>query len=204
MATPKFDRISVELSRRLNDPVAAAATNGSTLTAAQRNEFVNMALQELFNMKWQQYGGDIAGFTKELPELIVPRTGTLSSSSYVIASPNLDFVQLVEVVAPVSKYCTIRPSRLRFLVSMGTIPTMAGTANNPIAIESGGVIYIYPATSFVSGTITMNIIVAPLDPTTGGYLTQGGTYDSPFSPDWENTIVEIAVQLFDKDKGNVR
>jgi hypothetical protein len=35
-------------------------------------------------------------------------------------------------------------------------------------------------------------------------LTQGGTYDSPFSPDWENTIVEIAVQLFDKDKGNVR
>jgi hypothetical protein len=87
---------------------------------------------------------------------------------------------------------------------MGTIPTMAGTANNPIAIESGGVIYIYPAASFVSGTITMNIIVAPLDPTTGGYLTQGGTYDSPFSPDWENTIVEIAVQLFDKDKGNVR
>jgi len=203
MATPKFDRISVELSRRLNDPVAAAATNGSTLTAAQRNEFVNMALQELFNMKWQQYGGDIAGFTKELPELIVPRTGTLSSSSYVIASPNLDFKELVSLVID-TKSATIRPAHLRNTISTGHITTMAGSANCPIAVHSYSAIYVFPVSTYVSQTFLMDIVRLPVDPTSGGFLTQGGSYDSPFSPEWENTIIEIAVQLFDKDKGNVR
>jgi hypothetical protein len=203
MATPKFDRISVELSRRLNDPVSGATSNGANLTAVERNEFINMALQELFNQKWQQYGGDIANFTKELPELVVPRSGSLAASIYTIASPNLDFKALVSFVVD-SKFATIRPAHLRNTVASGRIESMAGSANFPVAINSNGVIYVYPTATFIAQSFTMDIIKSPLDPTTGGYLTQGGSYDSPFSPEWENQIVEIAVELFDKDKGNVR
>ena len=203
MATPKFDRISVELSRRLNDPVVAATSNGSNITAIQRNEFVNMALMELFNLKWQQHGGDIENFTKEFPELIVTRLASLSSSSYTIVNPNLDFRALVSIVVD-SKFATIRPAHLKNTVASGAVAQMAGSATNPTEIYSRGKIYVYPTATFIAQGFTMDIIRAPLEPTTGEYLAQGGSTDSPYNPEWENTIVEIAVQLFDKDKGNVR
>jgi hypothetical protein len=201
MATPKFDRMSVEFSKRINDPVAAEGTDGKFVTSAVRELFLNQALQALFGMYWEKTGGDPTSFHSLFPELVVPRTVTLSSSKYTIATPNLDFKKLVEAV-PASKYATILPATKKSSAEIGYPSYNAGSANNPVAVESGGIIYVYPAASFVSSSTVLTIIVQPLDPTTGGYLTGGGSYDSPFAPNWEEEIIQTATRIFDKDKGN--
>lgn len=204
MATPKIDRMSVEFSKRIHDPVAAAATNGGNISADERTLFLNMAMMDLFNRIWLQVKGDIQEFAQILPELIKSRSITLTTSKYTIANPNLDYRALAEATVTSSNlYCTIRQASQKSLVESGRIPQMAGSATTPVAIEAGGVIYFYPAASFASESAVINIVTIPKDPTTGAFLAQGGSYDSPYFEDWENRIVEIAVELFDKDKGNI-
>jgi len=51
MATPNYDKISVELSQRVGDPVSAAATNGVKWSSAQRDVFINSACRRWLN-RW--------------------------------------------------------------------------------------------------------------------------------------------------------
>jgi hypothetical protein len=51
MASPNFNALVVTLSYMIDDPVAAAATNGDTITSAQRVTFLNDAVRICLN-KW--------------------------------------------------------------------------------------------------------------------------------------------------------
>lgn len=201
MATPKFDRMSVEFSKRIHDPVAAAATDGTTVPAAVRHLFLNQALQEFFGSMWREVRGNKEQFGEIFPELIDERNNSFTAAKYTIISPNLDFFELVELKIG-SYWATIRRATQKYLIDTGAVEQMAGDSTHPVAIYAFGAIYIYPTVTFGTSGFYMNIIKKPVDPTTGGYLTQGGSYDSPFDAIHEETIVNIAKQMFDEDVGN--
>ena len=71
MATNLFDEIDIEISRRIGDPVATAATAGKKLTATERNAYTNKALLKYFNDHWAVLKGNIDLFIAMFPELIV-------------------------------------------------------------------------------------------------------------------------------------
>ena len=50
MASPNFDALSVQHSKNINDPVAAAATNGFRWTSAQRTYHLNEAIRRLLKL----------------------------------------------------------------------------------------------------------------------------------------------------------
>jgi hypothetical protein len=43
---PTFDALNITLSRRINDPVAAAATDGATYSSAMRIDYLNQAIRD--------------------------------------------------------------------------------------------------------------------------------------------------------------
>jgi hypothetical protein len=52
MASPLFDAISVQHSRNIGDAVAAAATDGSSITSAQRTQHINNAIRRFIRVKY--------------------------------------------------------------------------------------------------------------------------------------------------------
>lgn len=52
MASPLFDALHLKLARLVDDPVAAAATNGSELTSALRTEYLNRANKYIQSVIW--------------------------------------------------------------------------------------------------------------------------------------------------------
>ena len=197
MATPKHDLINVELSRRINDAVVEAATNGNILSSSDRVAYVNKAMMKYINDAWLQVGGNVNAFIQIFPELVAIRTVALTSPSatYTIANPNLDFFTLVSgLTATGKKYVAAAPKDRLQIFQSGSLPTYAPTADYPQMVEIGGVVYVFPTT--ITENINLAFIKLPLNPTTGAFLTQGGSYDSPFYDLHNSKIAEIAEQLY--------
>ncbi|OIO19440.1 MAG: hypothetical protein AUJ54_06630 [Ignavibacteria bacterium CG1_02_37_35] len=197
MATPKFDRISVEFSRRINDPVAAADNAGKVLSADERTAYVNKALFKYQHDIWMQLGGDVKKFIQVFPELVVIRTVLIGASArYTIANPNLDFFALVSgKLATSGKYVNAAPKEKYQIFTSGFNPTFAPSTDYPQMVELSGTIYMFP-TSIVSTNLEIAFISLPVNPTDGAFLTQAGAYDSPFYDLHNSAIVDIAEELY--------
>lgn len=203
MATDKFDKISIEISNRVGDPVAAGGTNGKWLTAVARNAYVNKALFAYFNEKWnyaqtlyEKVNPNISviqHFANILPELISSPTDiTLTSGNYTIASPNFHFFKLMSAYTG-SYFIRVLDESQYAVIKTNQSSLITPTAKNPVAIEFNNTIYFFPESSTFTPTILF--VTQPLDPTTGGFLTQGGSYDSPFNNQHNSKIAEIAEKL---------
>jgi len=200
MATPRLDLISVEFSRRINDPVAAAANAGNVLSADDRTAYVNKALFKYQHDVWMQLGGDVKKFIQVFPELVVIRTVLLgASASYVLANPNLDFFALVSgKLATSGKYVNAAPKEKYQIFTSGFNPTFAPTTDYPQMVELSRTIYIFP-TTIASTNLEVAFITLPVNPTSGAFLTQGGSYDSPFYDLHNSAIAEVAEELYRTD-----
>ncbi len=213
MATPNFDSISVELSRRLGDPVSSASTDGLQLTAVIRNAYVNKALNKFFADAIAKSGG-VIGMQKLFPELCsirkvtVTYDGTNFISTYAKANPNLDIWDLFGAYYGNSITPTIIRvlDRSLFAVMMtNDNPDLEVSTDEPACIYMEDAVYLFPrdyANGVTRDQFYMNIIQKPIDPTTGNFLTQGGNYDSPFDAQWNSNIAEVAEQLYNADAQN--
>jgi hypothetical protein len=200
MATAKFDRLSVSFAARIADPVASASTAGVILTANERTSYINRALHELFKKYWVMVQGDKEAFTKIFPELIKPRVVSITDThQYAIASPNLDYYTIIDAHAE-GVYTRVLPGVLFNTVRTSKLIQYTPTAAKPAIIEMDKVLYVFPTNLITIGlSFTLNIIVQPLNPTDGSFLTQGGDYDSPFMDAWNEEIVNIATEMFLQD-----
>lgn len=200
MATPLFDSMSIELSRRVNDPVAAAATNGQWLSSLERTSYLNKAMLLLINEAWTTLNGDKKKFVEIFPELVkISGELTLSSRQYsLLASGTYDYYALLEVTTgttgAVNNYCSIIPKHLYQAANSGNVIQFKGSTGFPIAVEISKVITILPTTVTDTKAI-ITYIAMPVSPTDGSLIVQGGSIDSPFSIHWNSKIVEIAEKL---------
>lgn len=200
MATPKLDKISVELSRRIADPVASAGTNGEVLTATDRTSYINKAMFKLINDYWIQFGGDVKRFAQMFPELIAFEEITLNANGQydINASSDIrDFFELVDAYNYADViYIAKVPNYLFNIVVTGDNPDYTADENEPLCINLEGVLYFFPSANYAGAIVRIIYLKLPVDPTNGNLLTQGGTYDIPFYDHWNSTIASIAEQLW--------
>lgn len=198
--TPNFDLISVELSRRVGHPVASANADADSLTAAERTSYVNKALHKLFNDMWVGVKGSAAAFANIFPELItISAAVTLTGGNYTIANPYLDFAKLIGCKLSTDKYVKVWPPDYWSTIETGDNYQLNSSiaADKPAVIQMNNILYFYPKNSVF--TPILQYIKLPLNPIDGSFLTQGGSYDSPFLPHWNSKIASIAEELFLKD-----
>ena len=216
----KLERISVSLAKRLNDAFTSAGVaittgdqDGIVLSALQRMEFINKAMFKLFNDVWAMANEKDPKNAKQIfsgifPELVVTRSSisTTPASLYVIATPNLDYFQLLEATIE-SLQAELMPSYLYLTVKSGRTIQARGSATIPVVVENSGTIYFLPdnAAFQSKATVVLTFIRQPLDKTQGCFLsmtagtTGGNTEDSPFGNQWNDKIVNFAEQLFRQD-----
>ncbi len=220
----KLERISVELAGRLNDKVTAGGVvittgdqDGVILSAAQRMLFINRAMFKLFNEVWMGANQKDSKNAKQIfvgvfPELVVTRdlTTLSATSTYDIATPNLDYFQLLEATINPAGASAMQaeflPSYLYLTAKYGRTTQIKGTTSIPMIVEANGTIYFLPDdVAFQSKPAKLTFIRQPLDKTQGCFLSMtngssgGNTEDSPFGNQWNTAIVDRAEILFRMD-----
>jgi hypothetical protein len=203
MPSPRFDALNVYFSKKIGDPVASAATTTPTsgLTDDERDVYLNRAMMKLFNMKWNEVLGDVEKFIQLFPELYIPMPLTANSGGVVapgLPSGYLNYKRPVEGYLPSGTrikfvenilYPTVRNSKHKHYLPSTT---------NLFGFEIGGNFEFFPKAPFNSQTFTIMIIKLPLQ-STGAVFTNGGAEDIPFYPDWDELIVETALQIWRED-----
>jgi len=204
MATPKFDRILQEFSRRIGDrldsaftPGAGAFPNGTLLGNTDAIAYVNKALNKFHGDAWMAVGGDRIAFGRLFPELIFePSVGL--TFPYTIISPYLDFFTLYD--GYITNYpCRIETEDKLVLLNTGKYPRHGPTATKPIMLSVANKVYLFAGATTVGYILYIKL---PVSPATGGFLTQNGaaTEDSPFSYIHNSQIATVAEQLYWNEK----
>ena len=200
MATPLFDAIDVEISRRIGDPVATASTAGKRFTAAERNAYTNKALLEYFNRKWEAYGGDAKRMLELLPELAisVPVT-TDANGEYTLASPNLFLAKLVDgTLTSNSLYVKLMPQHLYNIVVSGDNSLYVPSATNLMVFEFATYLKFFPSATFNAVSVDIHFLRQPIQ-NSGVLIAQNGTQDSPFRWHHNSNIAAIGEELIRTD-----
>lgn len=208
MSTPRIDRLCADFLKRVPDEFQSEFTPGTGQTMPKGHllkaevilDYVNRALQELFNNVWQSVNGNIDAFTSIMPEMVkfsdaVP----LSSGNYTIADPYKDFYKLIGAVkSPGNDYIKVKPeSKYTLYLSEEYSTVYTPTEDEPAIIQVNQLLAVFPQT--LTGNIKFHYIKVPVKPSTGGYLEQNGSYDSPFFEHWHSAIVDIAYLKYLKE-----
>ena len=183
---PTFDQISVSLSRRVGDAVAAATTDGQTLSALNRADYINQSIRTCLTKYtgmllsaedqtpgWYQAKKDAEGF---LVNYIQEGTGALSSNAISLDS----FSPAVDTILSVEDDTTSRPvARLMEGVkdltdntgiagwAAGTYSaTAANNTSNPVWYVQNNSLYVIGVTA--TDTVRIRYIQKHTDLAAGG------------------------------------
>lgn len=199
MPTVKFDLIAIDFVARLPDMFVQPFTAGNNMPDSYllKKEtivnYINRALNKVFFDLYISASADINKFTKIVPEL-TKLSGDISfvNGEYTLG-PN--FYDLFKVISATvnGKYAKIKDENKYMLYLTGEYPEYVATANEPILIQVGSKLTVFPKTT---STVNLHYIGKPIDPSTGGYLTQNGNYDSPFGYHWNEVIADSAYQMY--------
>jgi len=201
MATPKFDRISVELARRIGDrdssgnQISAASADGVILTSVERTSYINKAMMKLMNQFWQTVNGDTQKFMGVFPELVKEKSIVVAGGSYSLEqSGTYDFFKLVGAITSSLVYIKIWKENLYTVALSGANSHYVATTTEPAVIQLNQSLKFFP-TSF-GDTVTVIYVKMPVSDIDGSFIVQGGNVDSPFFDFWNSQIAEIAETLY--------
>lgn len=189
----------VEFIKRIPDvfrepftPGTGSLPNANSITATTIIDYINRALQDFYGEHWKGLGADPRSFLRYFPEMQKTSDNlTLTAANYTIATPHLDLGALIGAITKTSgKYIKAKDSDLYMLYLSEEYDQFLPTANDPAIIHAGNVLAVFPQT--FTDQIKIHYIPKPVDPTTGGFLTQNGSYDSPFDYHWNKFIVDMA------------
>lgn len=199
MASPLIDEISVALSRRIGDAVAASTDDGQTLTANERMSYVNKAMFKLFDeiVQMSQGNGDV--MVAMYPELLsTPVALSLSGGNYTVSS---GAANIKDIWKPYQCYISATNIYIKVLEPKYYTVLIAGIPNdldvsstNPVVIFVNGALRFFP----LSSTFTPYVIYIrkPLNPATGGLLVQNGTYDHSFGYQAQERLIEYTEAIY--------
>ncbi len=199
--TPRIDRCCVEFLKRVPDQFRTAFSpgtgqalpHGHMIKAENIIDYVNRGMQDLFNQFWQMAAGDVKKFIGLFPELVSPLSAavTLTGGNYTIASPYLNFYKLIGAVkSSDNAFIKVKDEYLYTVYLSQKYDDLTPTEDNPAIIQIGQMLAVFPQT--LSGQIKFHYIKAPILSTTGGFLIQNGSEDSPFFDHWNKQIVDNA------------
>lgn len=216
MPTLKLDQIATDFINRIPTTFKTAFAPGTgvmpdtyLLGASRIVDYVNRAMNLLFNEKWEGAwklsGGNaemqIKIFNSLLPELVrftgeLVADAALAGTAYMISSPYLDFFKLIGAVSGDNSIFIKKWDETKYMLALtGVYDEFTPTAAKPAIIQVNEMLVIFPQ-DIADFTFKIQYIKLPLDPTTGGYLIQNGTYDSPFHTHWNRKIADIAYEIY--------
>jgi len=197
IAAVKIGAMCLELSRRINDPVAAVDTDGETLSATERAMYISKAMLKLFNSYWDAVKGDPKLFMQIFPELATRVSGVnLTSSAFSLEATGYYHHFLIVSGSANGKLLEMRPPHLLDAVISGP-SQIKGTADYPVGIFINRTLTVYPTAIFTNQALTYVAIKIPVISTTGLPLDGvSAGEDSPFAQHWNDKIVTIAYNLF--------
>lgn len=199
MASPKLDAINVQFSRKIGDAVASASTAGNILSAAERDTYINLALNEVFRKYWELVQGNSEKFLEIFPELHKSlQVTTTAGGTFVLAAANsYDFFKMIDAYTVTSpKYIKFLEKTLRTVVVTGANTLYTPSADHLVGFEIEGTLEFYPAASFNAQNVKINYIRRPVDPANGNAFSNGGTNDIPFYSIWSEEIAETAYRIW--------
>lgn len=220
MSTIKFDRVCENFVKRIPDSFQSAFTPGGgtmpasyILTAAQITDYVNRGLMKFFNDQWNSlYENAVKSgisdpikiqdlFAGMFPELVEVTAAalTLSSGNYTFANP---YLHIFKVIGAYNNATTNVPLRIWKesaypFAKTSKYAQYQASASNPALIQIKNQVCVFPQASTFG--VFLIYLKYPLLPTTGGYLAQNGSVDSPFSEVWEDKIVQTIYELYLRD-----
>ena len=219
MSTIKWDRTASNFLTRIPDSFATAFVPGggvmpagNILTAAQITDYVNRGILKFFNDNWAfNYNTAVkAGISDPLkitdlfvgmfPELVETSSAlTLTSGNYTVASPHLNLFKIIGAYNNATTPVPLRVWQESYypFAKTGKYMQYQASASNPAIIQIKNQLAVFPQSS--TFTITIIYIKLPLLPTTGGFLLQNESVDSPYGEQWEDVIAESAYKIFLKE-----
>lgn len=199
MAAPKLDACNISFSKAIGDVVASASTSGNKLTDDERDGYLNRAMNKLFTEYWTAVKGRTEAFIDIFPELLrdVQVTTTAGGAFVLAASGTYDFFKLHSAYKSTQIIKCIDKT-LKAIVVTSNNELYTPSTSNFIAIEIEGTIIFYPLASFNAQTVNIQYVRRPIA-IDGTAFTNGGTYDHPFNANWNETIVQIALELYKQD-----
>lgn len=207
MSTPKIDRIIVEFSNRITQPVTcsgATFTKGPNvvLDEADYMSYVNKAMFVLFNTYWKATEGDKVKFLELFPELLKPVDLSIKTDltdHYLDVSGIRNMKCLVHGIKDNTIFVDSPPNHDYAYYRSSRFPQYNANESKPVVFLLDGDTSAKLMPTDLSGTsIELFYIVYPTQPD-GNFLTRNGSYDSPFSQQWNSDIAEFAEKLYRKD-----
>jgi len=134
MASPNFDSLSVSLSHLIDDPVAAAATDGSTVTSAYRTIFLNDGVRNCLR-NWVQRGDWMA-----LRSYLLDGSATLENNSKTLSSwTGTPFIILSAKNSTDNVLINEAPQELKHVLDTGMYSNyFTASATNQFYVVTGG------------------------------------------------------------------
>lgn len=215
MATTKLDQLAIDFMKRIPDTFQTTFTagsgvmpNGYVLNADEIVSYLNRAMLKLFNQQWQAAFALAKGkearasqiFMSLMPELVKYTLSLVTDTAFnglvvPITNPYLDLFKVVGGLTDTDKFIRVwDESKYLFAIS-GEYEEYVATEADPALIYAQNLVTIFPDT-FTSFSFKLQYIALPLDPTTGTYFVQNGTYDSPFSEQWNEVIIDLAYGIY--------
>lgn len=195
--TTKFNEIAVEFTTRIGDPCSVSAnviTPSKNLTKAEIESYVNRALDKLFTDQWLAAKGDEWEFLRTFPELLK----TIVNGN-IVGGLSTSYGNHFKLV-----HCMVNDIPARIwdigvydIAKSGTMFQYESSATKPAVIDKNGTLEFFGITS--STNLDIGYIIKPLKTDGSFFVSSADGEDEPFSKIWNNTIAEIAEQLYRND-----
>lgn len=199
MSTPNIDFISVNFSQKVADPVATGSTDGKLLTSVARQSYINRAMFKLFETYWTQANGDSKRFIEMFPELV--HADYFNCTNDIISmtqSGGYDFFKIIGCNnTTTGKDIIIKSTTEYAMISAGTIPQLTGSSTNILVFQLNQQLIFFSGKTLTQVAVTY--IKMPVSPVDGSFLVEGGSFDSPFFPVWNERLADIALDIFKAD-----
>lgn len=193
MASALHDANHVKLSRLIRDPVASAASDGSEVTSALRNDYLNRANREIQLLVLQLSSGDWTkrrdNIARFVPGLITTQAITWSSGSASLASDYSFWVELRDSGAGLMTY---HPSKAELDGNLNS------NIQNAFTIL-GSSIYGYASGAAIANGATGTLYYVKSD----ARASAGDTNDISIDPVWHSAIVSIAAGFYKEEKSEM-
>jgi len=201
MPTPKFDMAAKGFIARVPDEFVSPFNIGSLmprsylLPRAVIEDYVNRAMNKLFGDSWANVKGDEKTFIKIFPELTNYSDNiTFTNGVYTLGSNYLNLFKVIGATTNSgNKFIKIKDEYKFTIYLTNEYPEYNTTVDNPVLIQVGNKLYLFPQQTSV---VRLHYIIKPVNPITGGLIAQNGNYDMPFDYHWIETISDLAYQLY--------
>ena len=186
-----FDDLSVKLSRKLFDPVAASTTNGAKITAALRTDYLNRANSFIQTTLLASIkGGDYTVVGQWLAGLIKVQSVTWASGGTTVATDYVHWISVEHVPTT---------GRVRLLWRDPSRKMELDQAFNPndkncFTILGGKIYGYFGGAQLTTGTGNLYYLFNDTGATGAAIL---------LDPIWHETLIDLAASFHFGDKGDL-